>query len=58
MAPPQHVSTRTVVLDNKPVTVKRIVYTQAKNEHRKPVNMDIPVHPEVERIIDATPPGI
>jgi integrase/recombinase XerD len=35
----------------------RIVYTQAKNEHRKPVHMDIPLHPELKRIIDATPSG-
>jgi integrase/recombinase XerD len=35
----------------------RIVYTQAKNEHRKPVHMDIPVHPELKRIIDATLSG-
>jgi integrase/recombinase XerD len=54
---PQHIRPRTVVVDNKPMTVKRIVYTQAKNEHRKPVHMDIPLHPELERIIQATPSG-
>jgi integrase len=33
----------------------RIVYTQAKNEHRKPVHMSIPIHPELQKSIDATP---
>jgi integrase len=36
---------------------KRIVYTQAKNEHLNAVHMDIPLHPELERIINATPSG-
>jgi hypothetical protein len=35
----------------------RLQYTQAKNEHRKPAHMDIPVHPELARIIAATPSG-
>ena len=35
----------------------RLHYTQAKNEHRKPNHMDIPVHPELARIIAATPPS-
>jgi site-specific recombinase XerD len=33
----------------------RLRYTQAKNEHRKPNHMDIPVHAELARIIAATP---
>jgi integrase len=33
----------------------RLRYTQAKNEHRKPVEMDIPVHPDLAAIIEATP---
>lgn len=33
----------------------RVRYTQAKNEHRSPVVMDIPVHPDLRMIIDATP---
>jgi integrase/recombinase XerD len=32
-------------------------YTQAKNEHKKPVRMDIPLHPELARIIAGTPSG-
>lgn len=34
----------------------RIRYTQAKNEHRKPVKIDIPLHPDLAAIIAATPP--
>jgi integrase len=33
----------------------RLRYTQAKNEHRKPVYMDIPLHPDLRKIIAATP---
>jgi integrase len=32
-------------------------YTQAKNEHRKPVRLIIPVHPELAKLITATPSG-
>jgi integrase len=35
----------------------RLRYTQAKNEHRKPVHMNIPVHAELAKIIAATPSG-
>jgi len=33
----------------------RITYTQAKGEHRNPVRLDIPVHPELMVVIEATP---
>jgi hypothetical protein len=33
----------------------RLRYTQAKNERRNPVEMDIPVHPDLAAIIEATP---
>jgi integrase len=33
----------------------RLQYTQAKNENRNPVRIDIPVHPELAKIIAATP---
>jgi len=36
---------------------KRIVYRQAKNEDRNPVGMDVPLHPELAKVIDATPSG-
>ena len=36
---------------------KRIKYRLAKNEDREPVDMDIPLHPDLEGIIDATPSG-
>jgi integrase len=36
---------------------KRIKYRLAKNEERGPVDMDIPLHPDLECIIDATPSG-
>jgi integrase/recombinase XerD len=36
---------------------KRIKYRQAKNEDRNPVDMDIPLFPELAAIIDATPSG-
>jgi integrase len=34
-----------------------VQYTQAKNEHRNPVPIDIPLHSELAGIIDATPSG-
>lgn len=52
---PQHIRKQTVAVDGKTVTVKRIVYTQAKNELRLPIHMDIPLHPLLEEIIEATP---
>lgn len=36
---------------------KRIKYRQAKNEHRNPVDMDIPLLPDLEEVIDAAPSG-
>lgn len=33
----------------------RLHYVQAKNEHRSPVTLDIPVHPDLAEIIAATP---
>jgi integrase len=33
----------------------RLRYRQAKNEHRNPVDMDIPVHPDLQRSLDAMP---
>lgn len=33
----------------------RLRFTQAKNEHRKPVEIDIPAHPDLTAIINATP---
>jgi integrase/recombinase XerD len=33
----------------------RLQYVQAKNEHRKPVEMDIPIHPELRAVIEAIP---
>ena len=33
----------------------RVRYTQAKNEHRNPVHIDIPIHPDLAAVIDATP---
>ena len=35
----------------------RIRYTQAKNEDRNPIEMDIPIHPDLASIIGATPSG-
>jgi integrase/recombinase XerD len=32
----------------------RVVYTQAKNEHIKPVRINIPIHPDLQRTIAAT----
>lgn len=34
-----------------------LVFTQHKNRNRKPVNMEIPIVPELQRIIDASPTG-
>jgi integrase/recombinase XerD len=35
----------------------RIKYRQAKNEHRNPVDMNIPLHPDLAEAIAALPPG-
>jgi integrase/recombinase XerD len=35
----------------------RLRYRQAKNEHRSPVDMDIPVHPDLQAVIDAKSSG-
>jgi integrase/recombinase XerD len=35
----------------------RVRFTQAKNEHRKPVVVDLPLSPELQHIIQATPTG-
>jgi integrase/recombinase XerD len=42
---PQHVRNR------------RIRFRQAKNEHRTPIDIDIPLHPELEATIAAVPSG-
>lgn len=34
----------------------RVKYRQAKNEHRKPVDMDIPLHPDLKAVIRASAP--
>jgi integrase/recombinase XerD len=33
----------------------RVQFIQAKNEHRDPVDIDIPIHPDLQTSIDATP---
>lgn len=35
----------------------RVRFTQAKNEHRKPVEIDIPMHPDLGTVIAASPTG-
>ena len=35
----------------------RLRYRQAKNEHRNPVDLDIPIHPDPRGRFDATPSG-
>lgn len=35
----------------------RLRYRQAKNEHRNPVDLDIPVHPDLEAVIEAMASG-
>jgi integrase/recombinase XerD len=35
----------------------RVRFRQAKNEHRTPIEIDIPVHPELETSIAASPSG-
>jgi len=35
----------------------RLRYRQAKNEHRSPVDLDIPVHPDLHAAIEAAPSG-
>jgi integrase/recombinase XerD len=35
----------------------RMRFRQAKNEHRNPIDIDIPLHPQLEATISATPSG-
>jgi integrase/recombinase XerD len=35
--------------------MRQLRYRQAKNEHRNPVDLDIPVHPDLLQVIQATP---
>ena len=35
----------------------RLRYRQAKNEHRNPVDLNIPIHPDLKAVIDATASG-
>jgi integrase len=35
----------------------RLVFTQEKNKRRRPVRLEIPILPELQRIIDASPTG-
>ena len=35
----------------------RVRFTQAKNEHRNPVEVDIPLHPDLKKSIEAAPSG-
>ena len=51
---PQHI--RTVPLPDGTLQ-KRIIYRQAKNEDRKPIDMDIPLHPALAKLIDITLSG-
>jgi integrase len=51
---PQHIY-KTKLADGS--IEKRIKYRQAKNEARNPVDMDIPLHPDLAAIIDATSSG-
>lgn len=44
-----------VRLGSQHVRDGRIKYRQAKNEHRSPVDMDIPLHPDLAAVIRATP---
>lgn len=44
-----------VRLGSQHVRDGRIRYRQAKNEHRNPVDIDIPVHPDLKVVIEATP---
>lgn len=37
------------------VRAGRLKYTQAKNEHRSPVSLDIPVHPDLAAVLTAQP---
>jgi integrase/recombinase XerD len=39
------------------VSKGRVQFRQAKNEHRNPVDIDIPIHPELAASIEATPSG-
>ena len=46
-----------VRLGSQHVRNGRIKFRQAKNEHRNPIDIDIPLHSELEASIAATPSG-
>jgi integrase len=51
---PTSIKDRITVVDGKEVVTKWLVFTQQKNRKRKPVDMEIPVRPELLELIDAT----
>lgn len=55
---PPHVKLRDDIDENgEPIKRKWLVFTQNKNRRRKPVHLEIPLRPELEELIDATPIG-
>lgn len=55
---PQHRRTITLTIDGRPTAVDAIRFTQTKGSRRKgaqPVEMVIPVHPELKAVLDAQP---
>lgn len=46
-----------ILFGKQHVTAGRIKFTQFKNRNRKPITLEIPIHPELQKIIDASPCG-
>lgn len=46
-----------VLFGKQHVTNGRLRFTQQKNRNRKPISLEIPIHPELQRVIDASPCG-
>ena len=44
-----------VALGRQHIRNGRLAYTQNKNRHRKPVTLSIPVHRDLQKVIDASP---
>ena len=53
----QHIRQRMVEIDGRRIETEWLKFRQWKNRNRKPVDLEIPIIPELRRIIDASPCG-
>ena len=46
-----------ILFGRQHVSNGQIKFTQQKNRRRKPITLELPIHPDLQKIIDATPGG-